>query len=62
MKEAPAILLCNLILKESLHKVTETRIKAKTNMLSTLGSGHQMNGMLKYFSFLKIKILFLHIL
>lgn len=34
-------------------KVTEPRAKAKTNMFQVLGSGHQINGMLKYFSFLK---------
>lgn len=55
MKEALGLFLFNLILllKKSTPKVTEPRAKAKTNMLQVLGSGHQINGMLKYFSFLK---------
>lgn len=39
--------------KEPPPKVTEPRAKAKTYMLQVLRSGHHINGMLKYFSFLK---------
>lgn len=39
--------------KKSPTKVTGPRSEAKTNMPQALGSGHQINGMLKYFSFLK---------